>query len=225
MQGHGFLAKPNHSPASFGLAFTITGAGLAALLLASPYIKTYVEPDPTEVFNVPPPRPIDPEPVPPKPTREKTAMIDRPVDKPPVAPPNGSTDLINVGNAEIATGLGSGDAFRPGPIVIPDPPAPPPIPVPVLTEARYDMRFAASQQPPYPAALQREEIEGSVTVSVKIGTEGRVLAVEPVRATNDAFFTSTRDWALRKWRFKAATRDGVAVESWRTMSVRFTIDR
>jgi len=223
MQGHGFLAKPNHSPASFGLAFTITGAGLAALLLATPYIKTLTSPDRTTVISIPIPVPIDRKPVQPEKNHRSKATIDRPVDKPPVAPPNGSTDVTGAGDTGFVTGVGAGDIFDPGPVVISDPP--PPISIPVLTEARYDMRFAANQQPPYPAAQQREEIEGNVTVRVKIGTDGRVIAIEPVRATNDAFFASTRDWALRKWRFKPATRDGVAVESWRTMSVRFTIDR
>jgi periplasmic protein TonB len=221
MQNQGFLAKPNHSPASFGLAFAITGAGLAALLLATPYIKTLTHPDPTIVISVPLPTPVDPKPVSPVSHQQNKAMIDRPVEKPPVAPPNGSTDLTGAGDTGIVTGVGAGDIFRPGPIVIQDPP---PVPMPVLTEARYDMRYAASQQPPYPAAQQREEVEGSVTVRVRIGTDGRVLAVEQVSATNAAFFASTRDWALRKWRFKPATRDGVAVESWRTMSVRFNID-
>lgn len=222
MHSQGFLAKPSHSPTSFGLAFTITGAGLAALLLATPYIKTLTHDDPMDVIEVRPPTPADPVPLPPVAEPLKKTLVDRPLDNPPVTSADSSTDLTGTTPTDSFAGAGGDDIFRSGPVAIQDPP---PVPMPVLTEARYDMRFATSQQPPYPAAQQREEIEGSVTVRVRIGTDGRVLAVESVRATNEAFFASTREWALRKWRFKPATRDGVAVESWRTMSVRFTIDR
>jgi periplasmic protein TonB len=223
MQGQGFLAKPNHSPASFGLAFTITGAGLAALLLASPYVRTTIAATVIEAVNVPVELPpVPPPPVPPKADPQRKVATDPQRFTPPPAPPNGSKAVTGTEGGEIVTGTGTGEIFRPGPIAIPEVP---PVPVPVITDARYDMRYAASQQPPYPAAQQREEIEGSVTVRVRIGIDGRVLAVEEVRASNPAFFATTRDWALRKWRFKPAMRDGVAIESWRTMSVKFTIAR
>jgi periplasmic protein TonB len=98
-----------------------------------------------------------------------------------------------------------------------------PPPPPVLTGAGFDSRFARDVQPPYPPALERLEIEGNVTVRVQIGTDGKVTAVELVRTDDPAFFTSTRDWALKRWRFKPATRDGVAVVSWLTKTVQFRI--
>jgi protein TonB len=64
---------------------------------------------------------------------------------------------------------------------------------------------------------------GKVTVRVLIGTDGRVKQVEPVTATSDAFFRATRDQALRRWRFRPGTRDGVPQEAWRTMSVTFVM--
>ncbi|TAJ41295.1 MAG: energy transducer TonB, partial [Chitinophagaceae bacterium] len=48
-------------------------------------------------------------------------------------------------------------------------------------------------------------------------------AVEMVSAAHPGFFEATRKQALRYWKFRPATRDGVATESWRTMTVRFTI--
>lgn len=222
MQGQGFLATPRHSPTSFGLAFAITGAGVAALLLASPYVRERIKDGGLIVIDVPLPPPLAPRPDP-KPKPDPRTVTDKPTSKPPVSPPpNGSTDITGQAETGLVTGVGAGDLFKPAPVPIPDVP---PVPNPVIVDARYDPRFTASQQPPYPAAQQREEIEGSVTVRVRIGTDGRVLAVESVRASNEAFFASTRDWALRKWRFKPATRDGVPIESWRTMSVRFTIAR
>ncbi len=98
-------------------------------------------------------------------------------------------------------------------------------PDPVLTPAGIDGRYAGHLQPPYPLALQRAEIEGNVVVRVQVGIDGRVAAIELIRADDPAFFTATRDWALKRWRFKPATRDGVPVATWITKTVRFQIER
>jgi periplasmic protein TonB len=42
-----------------------------------------------------------------------------------------------------------------------------------------------------------------------------------LRADRPDFFDTTRDQALRKWRFTPATEDGTPVESWREMTVKF----
>ena len=107
----------------------------------------------------------------------------------------------------------------PGPPVKPvDPPAPP-----KLVLADIDPRFADAFQPEYPAREQRGGIEGAVKVRVLIGTDGRVKAVELISADSPAFFEATKRRALAKWRFKPATRGGVAEESWKVMTVRFEI--
>jgi protein TonB len=92
---------------------------------------------------------------------------------------------------------------------------------PVITTARYDMRFASAMQPEYPISLARAEIEGSVLVNVLVGADGRVKDVVSIRSDDPGFFEATRNHALRKWRFKPAMRDGVAIESWREMRVKF----
>ena len=88
--------------------------------------------------------------------------------------------------------------------------------------ARLDS--SSELQPPYPAAEERAEVEGSVVIRILIGTDGRVKAVEKVRATSDAFFRATERQALRHWRFKPATVDGRPVESRQTMTVRFQLN-
>jgi protein TonB len=94
---------------------------------------------------------------------------------------------------------------------------------PVLTNASSDPRFIRDLQPPYPPGIERLEIEGSVTVRIQIGVDGRVTAVELVKADDPAFFASTRDWALKRWRYKPATRDSEAVVSWLIRTVHFRI--
>ena len=117
-----------------------------------------------------------------------------------------------------------------GPVILDPPPLPPgpeigierPAP-PKLATAQVDPRYAGQFQPDYPLRQQRAGVEGSVVVRVLIGTDGRVKAVELVRADDPAFFEATKKRALAKWRFKPATRGGVAEESWREMTVSFVI--
>jgi protein TonB len=109
--------------------------------------------------------------------------------------------------------------YDPGPPARPaDPPAPP-----ALILAKLDPKYAGSFQPDYPASEQRREIEGVARVKVLIGTDGRVKAVELVSTDSPGFFEETKRRALAKWRFKPATRGGVAEESWQVMTVRFEI--
>jgi protein TonB len=96
-------------------------------------------------------------------------------------------------------------------------------PDPVFQQAVIDPRAAARFQPGYPSALVRAGIEGSATVRILIGSDGRVKTVELVTATDPAFFEATKAQALRSWRFLPATRDSAAVESWRTMTVKFKL--
>jgi periplasmic protein TonB len=113
----------------------------------------------------------------------------------------------------------------------PFPPLPPgpgvgasdPPPLPVRIGASVDPRYAAALQPAYPPGLARAEIEGKVTVRVLVGADGRVKAVEPVRFDEEDFLAATRRQALARWRFKPATLDGVPVESWKEMTVRFVM--
>jgi protein TonB len=106
-----------------------------------------------------------------------------------------------------------------GPIVRPPTPAPS-----VLVSARLDPRYAAIFQPPYPPASERREEEGVVTVRVHVGTDGRVLSAELKASSGHRRLDEAAvERARRAWRFVPATRDGVAIESWREVPVRFEL--
>jgi protein TonB len=62
-----------------------------------------------------------------------------------------------------------------------------------------------------------------VTVRLLIGADGRVKAVEKVRAASDAFWRATERQALRHWRFTPAMVDGKPVESRTTVTVHFEL--
>jgi protein TonB len=97
-------------------------------------------------------------------------------------------------------------------------------PIQVFKAALRDPRFARDFQPDYPLGKLRLEIEGSVTVRVLVGTDGRVRQVQIVKASDSDFAKATERQALRAWRFKPATRDGIPVEDWQTLTVRFDIN-
>lgn len=98
------------------------------------------------------------------------------------------------------------------------------IPQVIFKKALRDMRFAKDFQPIYPPLLLVREIEGSATVRVLVGTDGRVREAQMVSATHPDFGKSAVRQALKAWRFKPATRDGTPVEDWVTIPVTFQIN-
>ncbi len=204
---------------SFGVSLALTAAMVAGLIFAAPHV-TGPPPETHLVIrniDIPAPPPPDPKPLP------TTAAIEHPVVVPtPVVHPTVSPDPILT---TTAIPLGPVMPPVPGPSASASPIAEPTaaVPLPVLVDAAVDPRYAAALQPPYPAEERRAEHEGRVVVRVLIGVDGRVKQVERKSADSDAFFRETEKQALTKWRFKPATRDGIPVETWRTMSIRFLL--
>ena len=94
----------------------------------------------------------------------------------------------------------------------------------MLTQASVDDRYARDFQPLYPPAEQRAGRDGAVTLKVLIGVDGRVRDVQQLSATSEEFWRVTQKQALARWRFRPATRDGIPVEAWKTMTVRFHLE-
>jgi protein TonB len=206
------------SPTGAGAALAVNGALIAGLILAfAPVIITKVPPTILKTYTVhenPPPPPV-PEIKP----KTDSPRSDPQVYVPPVDTPVRSENPIIGSDIKVDTppvtappSTGTGVAI--------EPPAPPP----PLLAASVDPRYARDFQPEYPSMNIRSGIEGTATVRVLIGVDGRVKQIEQVSATHPAFFDATRRQALSKWRFKPATRGGVPQESWKTMTVRFVLD-
>lgn len=217
MTASGFVTRRRRSPVSLGAAFAIQGVILAGLLSMAPKIAS----NPPKVFetvffpedrSVPPPvetqKPVVKPPI---------SRIDTP--QPIIDPPAPDSFVLpTTPPAPLPLGPIAGTGTSP---VLPlDPPKPDPI----MVGAQPDPRFARDFQPDYPGQLVRMGVEGKVTVKILVGTDGRVKAVQQVFADDPAFFRATEQQALRRWRFKPATRDGVAIESWREMTVRFRME-
>ncbi|UZK68579.1 TonB family protein [Sphingomonas sp. S1-29] len=210
---------------SVGLGAAIAvNAGLLALLMTTGVVPTIIQPDKPLITEhipldlTPPPEPIEqprvdrvePSPAPLPFTPEP--VVDLPMPAPDMTTTVILPPLPPLPMPSSGTGMGSGGGAA---AAEPTPPA--------LVGASIDPRFAGAFQPDYPAAERRAEREGRVVVRVLIGIDGRVQAVEQVSAVSPGLFEATRRHALARWRFKPATRGGVPVESWKTMTLRFEL--
>lgn len=215
-------ARTSGSPrsVSLGAALAVNGLLIAGIISAAPDI---IPPSISILIgkNIPldePPPEIIPTP---QPSAARPLPRQHALPEPqPSAMPDTSTTILPGTGETIATGGGAAaEPFDP-----PPPPLPTFTPTPVLVGAMPDPRYAAQLQPPYPPGAMRMGEEGEVSLRILVGTDGRVKAVERIAATSDSFWEATRRQALARWRFKPATRDGVAVESWFATRVRFVLE-
>lgn len=96
---------------------------------------------------------------------------------------------------------------------------------PVLVAASIDPRYRDRFQPAYPSAARRAGEAGSVVVSVLVGTDGRVADAEVMRSSGyERLDSAAVRQALSAWRFRPATRDGVAVQSRHQITVTFVLN-
>lgn len=211
--------KKRGNPAGMGAAVLVNGSIILAVAL-SPIIVDR-EKGPTIISGAHIPEPAPP---PPNPDEKQEAKKLDPILAPPreidtkTPPDNGiRTTSEEADTGTIMDGAGGDDAAT----IIRDPPKPP---MPIFKAALRDPKFARDFQPEYPLGKLKLEIEGSATVRVLIGTDGRVRQAQVVRASDPDFAKATERQALRAWRFKPATRDGVPVEDWQTLTVRFDIN-
>lgn len=207
--------------ASLGAAFLINGAIIAGMIYSAPDFVKKVLPGSIDTFNVPdvpPPPPVEPPKEQPK-VEQKAAT--QPLPTIPDQLVKTDSDVKMAGTEVIPPALPDPvKPVEPGPLTKPEPIVAPP---PPLIGASRDGRYAEDFQPEYPASELRLQRDGKVSVRVLVGTNGRVKSVEQLSATSSAFFDATRRQAMSKWRFKPATRGGVAEESWMTLSVTFRI--
>lgn len=205
---------------SIGASLLISGAIITGMIYSAPnVVREAIKAFPIKNYPVPVPPPPEPQPIE-KPVIKATAPTQPLPHAPDTLVKTVNTDNVIATTTDIL--LVPSDPVQPvepGPPVTLDPPKP----VPSLIGAKRDPRYAEAFQPNYPAAELRAQRDGRVSVRVLVGADGRVKAVEQVSATSPAFFEATRQQALAKWRFKPATRGGVAEESWMTLSVTFLI--
>lgn len=218
-----FTGPARFNPGGLAAAVGINAAVLSALMVAVPHVVPTGERPPITIVHIPLDPPPEPTP-PPEPAVRSEARSVRPMPdapKPIIDVPPVTDGPIAFADPPLSTfeNLGAGNGMDAG--VALDPPKPAP---PVIAPPGVDPRYAGDLQPAYPPAERRMGNEGRVTVRVLVGADGRVKRVEKVSAASDAFFRATEEQALRRWRFRPGTRDGVPEEAWRTMTVTFILE-
>ena len=82
-----------------------------------------------------------------------------------------------------------------------------------------------SMPPPlYPYEMSRSGIEGAVTVDFIVDEAGRVIDAAVVETTNEAFNVEALK-AVRKWRFKPASRNDMNVRAELRLPLYFTLGK
>jgi protein TonB len=98
-------------------------------------------------------------------------------------------------------------------------------PEPRREGAAIDPRHPLTQ-PAYPAASIRFGEEGTVTVEVRVGIDGRVREARLLKSSgHPRLDAAALEEARRVWRLRPARADGVPVEDWYAVRVSFRLDR
>jgi protein TonB len=109
--------------------------------------------------------------------------------------------------------------------VMPDPHAGAVEPVPqqpVEIEPMIDPRRGLSE-PTYPSSAIRENVEGTVVLSVQVLENGRVGAVRIDTSSGDRRLDEAAVREARHWRLLPGTRDGVPVVLWKQVPITFQL--
>ena len=215
MTADGFLNQKQRHPVAMTAAVTINLAAVTALMLAKTGVIP-LPPEPFELINITTPQPPDPVETP----EPQARKPENPVYTPPRRVPSPADDPVLGGTETVPPAGGASEGVDTGTKLEPEPT---PTPLPVLTDAVPLAGNARDFQPPYPPQLLRIGVEGKTVVRVLVGVDGRVKQVAIIAADDPLFADATERQALRKWRFRPATRDGAPVESWKQMTVRFEI--
>jgi protein TonB len=120
----------------------------------------------------------------------------------------------------------SGPTVEPGTTVQPNPlpPMPLPLPSPGLTRGPQLITPPSELKPPYPQSKLLAEEEATLTLRLTIDVQGRVVAVDPVGRADGVFLAAARRYLIGHWRYKPAMKDGSAIASSITISLRFQLD-
>ncbi|HEX7339636.1 MAG TPA: TonB family protein, partial [Rhodanobacteraceae bacterium] len=89
---------------------------------------------------------------------------------------------------------------------------------PVLVEP-YQRR-----PPVYPASARKNHQQGTVTLRVKVGTNGKPLDIRVARSSGVASLDASARNVARQWRFNPETQNGKPVAGWVEITVNFSLD-
>lgn len=90
-----------------------------------------------------------------------------------------------------------------------------------LEQAETPPQTISTFDPVYPALAFQMNVQGTVLVNVLISENGGVIQTAVLKSPKNYGFEKAAQDAVRKWKFKPATKGGVAVRVWKTISITF----
>jgi periplasmic protein TonB len=92
------------------------------------------------------------------------------------------------------------------------------------TSALAQPHYGMNPKPVYPLLARRMGAQGVVLLRVRVQQDGSVAAVELVRSSGSALLDEAATRTVRdSWRFIPARLDGVAIESWVEIPIKFVL--
>jgi protein TonB len=205
---------------SGAMALHVVVFGVLLMPIALPIVQdppARPKPPPTELVDIEPARPPQTRPVPaiPMPPRTARRVEPQPVAEP-VAEPVEPVETLSR-------------------IVEPAATAAPPIEVALAAQAppiaprgpaeTGSVEYVYAPPPAYPPAARRKGWSGVVVLRVLIDEQGLPARIEVARSSGRALLDVTAAKQVRKWRFRPALSDGVAVRAWAQVPVDFQLHR
>jgi protein TonB len=184
---------------------------ILALLLSTPAAIRFVQQAKTDqetmVHFVDPPKPVDvkPEPALPVPTVHRTA-----------APPVHRVEPV----AQIPTDI---HTTMPRPAEPAPPTDYPAVESPAPDVAPTAIAYGSRTDVPYPVDAMRRHEQGTVTLRVLVGADGKVLTVEIETSSGSPRLDRAARDAVKLWSFNPAKHAGVAMSAWARVPVTFNL--
>lgn len=191
----------------------ISGLALKAVKIVAGPLETFEVEEPPEVEEEPPPPPEQLDEIPPY-----------------VPPPDVVVENLPPPPAPVTTVRTPPPPAPPPRVVIPPAPPPPAPPPPAPAGPTQDPQPIARNygfgQSDYPSASLRAEEEGTVTIRMEVGTNGRVQNCSVVSSSgHDRLDQQSCRLAERRFRFEPALRNGEEVAGVVTQAFRWQIQR
>jgi len=180
---------------------------IAQQITRSPIVVNLIRenPPPPNPVKTPPPRAVD---------RTEATQLPRQIVTPPIQPPAiGPTPSLPNINDLLRPPMPPQPRIEPQPLPTPSPP----------TIARL-LTAPSELKPPYPQAKLMTGEEATLNLRLSIDEGGHVVAVDPIGYADRVFLTAARQYVIAHWRYQPATRDGHAVPSTVTVTLRFELD-
>jgi protein TonB len=94
-----------------------------------------------------------------------------------------------------------------------------------VSPPRFDAGYLNNPAPVYPNMSRRLREVGIAHLRVRVSASGEPLEIQLFKSSGYVRLDEAARVAVQKWKFQPALRNGVAVEDWVDVPLRFSLDR